>query len=92
LPAQHESPAAALVRLVNGFKVSQAIYVAATLGIADILAAGPRTSDELAAETEADPRPAQCGSSGEAERSEHARRAGATPTASGLSVFEGEPD
>jgi hypothetical protein len=46
-----ETPAAALSRLVAGFQVSQAISVAATLGIADLLANGPRTSDELAAET-----------------------------------------
>ncbi len=49
-------PAAELARLVNGYRISQAIYVAATLGIADLLAGGPRTSDELAAETDADPR------------------------------------
>jgi hypothetical protein len=36
---------------VNGFRVSQAIHVAATLGIADHLANGPRTSDDLAAAT-----------------------------------------
>jgi hypothetical protein len=40
-----------LRRLANGFQVSQAIHVAATLGIADLLAGGPRTSDELASET-----------------------------------------
>src|SRR3954452_6947019 len=43
------SPSATLRRLVNGYQVSQAIHVAATLGIADKLADGPRTSDELAA-------------------------------------------
>jgi hypothetical protein len=48
-------PAAELERLVNGFRVSQAIYVAATLRIADLLADGARTSDDLAAETGADP-------------------------------------
>jgi hypothetical protein len=56
LAAQHEARVTALVQLVNGFQVSQATYVAATLGIADLLAAGPRTSDELAAETDTDPR------------------------------------
>jgi hypothetical protein len=50
------SPLAELRRLVNGYQVSQAIHVAATLGIADLLADGPRTSDELAAETGAHPR------------------------------------
>src|SRR6266511_1839433 len=50
-----EAPAATLGRLIVGFQVSQAIHVAAVLGIADLLADGPRTSDELAAETEANP-------------------------------------
>jgi hypothetical protein len=43
-----------LRRLVNGYQVSQAISVAATLGVADLLADGPRPSDELARETGAD--------------------------------------
>jgi hypothetical protein len=47
-----QRPAAALRRLVNGYQISQAIHVAATLRLADLLAAGPRTSDELAIETE----------------------------------------
>jgi hypothetical protein len=38
-----------LTRLVNGYQVSQAIHVAATLGIAEALAQRPRTSAELAA-------------------------------------------
>lgn len=37
-----------LMKLVNGFQVSQAICVAATLGIPDLLRHGPRRSDELA--------------------------------------------
>lgn len=40
-----------LSRMIVGSWVSQAIYVAAEIGIADILAAGPRTVDELARET-----------------------------------------
>lgn len=44
-----DPPSAALQRLVNGYQVTQAIHVAATLGIADLLAEGPRTSDDLAA-------------------------------------------
>lgn len=40
-----------LFELVSRFRVSQAIYVAARLGIADLLAEGPRTSDDLARET-----------------------------------------
>jgi hypothetical protein len=45
-----------LMRLVNGYQVSQAIHVVATLGIADLLKDGPRTSDELATATGAHPR------------------------------------
>jgi hypothetical protein len=51
-----QSPALALRRLVDGYQVSQAIHVAATLGIADLLYDGPRSSDELAAATGAHPR------------------------------------
>jgi hypothetical protein len=43
-----------LMRLVNGYQVSQAIHVAAELGIADLLAEGARSSDDLAAEAGAD--------------------------------------
>jgi len=43
--------AADLRRLVNGYQISQALHVAASLGLADLLAAGSRTSDELAAAT-----------------------------------------
>jgi hypothetical protein len=46
-----EAPAATLTRLLAGAQVSQAIHVAATLGVADLLSAGPRSSEELAAET-----------------------------------------
>jgi hypothetical protein len=42
------------MRLVNGYQVSQAIHVAVTLGIPDLLADGARTSDELAEEAGAD--------------------------------------
>ena len=38
-----------LRRLGIGFQVSQAIHVAAMLGVGDLLADGPRTSEELAA-------------------------------------------
>jgi hypothetical protein len=50
-----EPPVAALRGLVNGFQVSQAISVAAVLGIADLLADGARTSADLAAATDAHP-------------------------------------
>jgi hypothetical protein len=48
----NEEPAATLRRLVNGYQVTQALHVAATLDIADLLADGPRSSDDLAAATE----------------------------------------
>jgi hypothetical protein len=48
-------PSLALRRLVNGYQVTQAIHVAAVLGIADLLADGPRTSDDLAAATDSHP-------------------------------------
>jgi len=44
-----------LLRLINGFHASQAIHVAATLGLADLLGSGPRTTAELAAATKAHP-------------------------------------
>ena len=47
-----ETPGETLGSLIVGFQVSQAIHVAATLGLADHLADGPRTSDELAAATD----------------------------------------
>jgi hypothetical protein len=47
-----DNPRAALLRLVSGYQLSQALHVAARLDIADRLAAGARSSDELAAETE----------------------------------------
>jgi hypothetical protein len=40
-----------LLELVNGSWIAQACYVTARLGIADLLAAGPRTAEELAAAT-----------------------------------------
>jgi O-methyltransferase/methyltransferase family protein len=46
-----ETPTVALRRLTNGYQVTQAIHVAATLGIADLLRDGPRDSEALAAQT-----------------------------------------
>jgi O-methyltransferase domain/Dimerisation domain len=46
-----EPPTVALRRLVNGYQVTQAIHVAAALGIADLLRDGPRDSDALARDT-----------------------------------------
>jgi hypothetical protein len=50
-----EAPTAVLRRLVNGYQVTQAIHVAATLGIADLLRDGPRTSADLAEAASAHP-------------------------------------
>ena len=48
---EDETPTVALRRLTNGYQVTQAIHVAATLGIADLLRDGPRDSEALARET-----------------------------------------
>jgi hypothetical protein len=41
-------PSAELMRLINGYQVSQALHVAAALGVADHLKDGPQRSDALA--------------------------------------------
>ena len=49
-PASAEPPPqAALFRMMTGYWVSQSVYIAAKLGIADLLHAGPRPCEELAA-------------------------------------------
>jgi hypothetical protein len=48
--------AADVRRLVNGFRISQAIHVAVVLGISDRLADGPRSAAELAEQTGCEPR------------------------------------
>lgn len=58
-PRQPKSPGEAagqMIRLVTGYWTSQAIYVAAKLDIAERLADGPRSIDELAEATETHPR------------------------------------
>ena len=49
--AQPMPPEAFLTQLAFGAMMTQALYVAAKLGIADVLAAGPRHVSELASET-----------------------------------------
>jgi hypothetical protein len=49
------TPAQDLARLMDGFLTTQLLYVAARLGLADLLAGGPRGAEELAAEAGADP-------------------------------------
>ncbi|MDQ6698443.1 MAG: methyltransferase, partial [Actinomycetota bacterium] len=48
-------PTVAVRQLVDGYQVSQAIHVAAVLGIADLLVDGARANDDLAIETGSDP-------------------------------------
>lgn len=47
-------PSAEMLRMLNAFLTVQALHVAAFLGVADLLAAGSKTVDELAAATKAD--------------------------------------
>jgi hypothetical protein len=49
------SPALMLRRFAFVMRVSRALYAAAELGLADILAGGPMTNDELATKVEVDP-------------------------------------
>ena len=48
---QVTTPREALRHLFFGFRVSQALYAAAALGIADLLAGGPRRAEDLATAT-----------------------------------------
>lgn len=50
-------PEAMIMQLATGGFVAQAVHTAATLNIADLLADGPRTADDLAAETQTQPDP-----------------------------------
>jgi hypothetical protein len=54
--ASELSPAQAMLQMTAGHWISQAIYVAAKLGIADLLKDGPRSSEELAQLAGAHPR------------------------------------
>lgn len=49
------SPARALAQLLLGNQLQQALFVAAKLGIADLVRDGPKSCDELAAAADADP-------------------------------------
>jgi len=46
-----EPPQFAMLQMITGFWVSRAIYVAAKLGLADLVKDGPKTADELARST-----------------------------------------
>ncbi|TLZ54094.1 MAG: hypothetical protein E6K17_08585 [Methanobacteriota archaeon] len=54
--ASAESDRQQLMQAAHGFRISQALYVVAKLGIVDLLEDGPRTSDELAKRADAHPR------------------------------------
>jgi hypothetical protein len=50
------TPQDRMARMITGSWVSQMVYVAAKLGLADVLACGPKTADELAQSTGTDAR------------------------------------
>jgi hypothetical protein len=52
MTAHPGNPSAELLQQLFAYRLSQAIHVAATLGIADLLVDGPRSSDDLASATE----------------------------------------
>jgi hypothetical protein len=53
---EHEvPPPVAMMGLITGYWISQAVGAVARLGVADRLANGPRTCEELAREVGADP-------------------------------------
>lgn len=52
----NEMPPQALLQMLTSYRVSQSIYVAAKLRIADLLNDGPRSSDELAKSSGSDSR------------------------------------
>jgi hypothetical protein len=55
LPADQESAAFSLLDLIQGSVITQAIHVAARLGIADALGDGPLSATDIAGKVEADP-------------------------------------
>ena len=52
-PPPETSPRDALLQIVNTYMLSQCVYVAAKLGVADLLRDGPRSCDDLAAAADA---------------------------------------
>ena len=60
VPMDHNTstlpPPVAMLQLITGYWVSRAVFVFAKLGIADRLAAGPRTAADLAGDVRVDPR------------------------------------
>ncbi|MFC5740525.1 methyltransferase [Dyella tabacisoli] len=54
IPRVSIPPHVSLLQMITGYWVTQALYVAAKLGVADLLDNGPRSLDELAAATHTD--------------------------------------
>ncbi len=54
--SQTESPRDSLLRLAWGYRATQALYVVAKLGVADVLEQGPATADAVAKNVGAHPR------------------------------------
>jgi steroid delta-isomerase-like uncharacterized protein len=54
--SRDEDPAVVLRQMIMGFRVTQLVYVAARLGIADLLADGARHAEDLAAHINVHPR------------------------------------
>lgn len=54
MPEGPATPAAALIRLATAYQASRALHVAAELGLADLVAEGPLSSQDLAARTGTD--------------------------------------
>ena len=54
-PDRMPTPEEGMLRMITGFWISRAIYVAAKLGLADLVNDGPKSVEELAAATGSDP-------------------------------------
>ena len=48
-----DSPEVRMREMLGGYRITQMLYVAAKLGLPDLLAEGPKTADELAIATNA---------------------------------------
>ena len=58
ISAEHQTPPpAAMMGLITGYWISQAVGVVAQLGVADLLSDGPRSNDEIAQAVRAEPQP-----------------------------------
>jgi hypothetical protein len=56
LPVDEPEMGDRLRQLVNSYQITQAVHVAVTLRLPDLLAEGPRTADDVAVEAHADRR------------------------------------